>query len=61
MIGVVPLLSFMFGLLDSSGHLRWRNPARQRREEGLPKAGVVKAKEGMSWRRLMFALLVELN
>jgi len=51
----------MFGLLDSSGHLRWPGPAHQRGEEGLPKAGVINSKEGMGWRRLMFALLVELN
>ena len=48
MIGVVPLPSFMFGLLDC-GHLRWRSAACQRQEEGLTKAGTVEAEEGMDW------------
>ena len=37
-----------FGWLDC-GHLRWRSAARQRREEGLTKAGAVEAEEGMDW------------
>ena len=37
-----------FGWLDC-GRLRWRSAARQRREEGLTKAGAVEAEEGMDW------------